>query len=503
MTPPVEEGMDECDLLVIGGGINGAGIARDAAGRGLRVRLVEQDDFGGGTSSASSKLIHGGLRYLEHHQFRLVAESLAERDVLLRIAPHLVRPLQFILPHQPGMRPAWVMRIGLWLYDRLGGRGSLPRSRAIALEPGAYGAGLKPSLRRGYLYSDAWVDDARLVIANLRSAAESGAEVLPRTRFLAAMPAQGKWQVRLQGCDGGEHDCIAAALVNAAGPWAGKVGAALMETAVPLRLIKGSHIVVPRVHEGGHAYILQNPDGRIFFILPFERDFSLIGTTEVAVAQPEDGRGIDAQEVDYLLSSANRYLHRAVRKDDIRWTYSGVRSLYDDGHENATAVTRDYRLQVELREGAPLLQIYGGKLTTYRKLAEAALHKLRPWLSMKRAEWTHTSALPGGDFDPARRAEQLADLRARYAALPAEFLAALLDRHGSRGAEVLRDANALADLGRHFGAGLYEREVRYFVEREWARSAADVLWRRTKVGLHMSDAERSEFDAWFLQACTG
>lgn len=424
------------DLLIVGGGINGAGIARDAAGRGIRTLLVEQGDFGGATSSASTKLIHGGLRYLEHYEFRLVAESLAEREVMLRIAPQLVKPLQFVMPHVPTLRPAWMIRAGLWLYDRMGGRSSLPASSGITLRPDGFGAGLRSEFTKGFTYWDTRVDDARLVIANLRSAVDHGAAVLPRTRLVSARREAGVWSAMLAS-SAGERRVTARLLVNAAGPWVGDIiertGSRM--PAAKVQLVKGSHIVVPRVHGGDHAYILQNTDRRIVFIIPYMERWSLIGTTDVVVDNPDGPWAITPEETRYLLDAANRYLARPLAEADIVWSYAGIRPLYDDGKGDPAAITRDYTLVVDDRDGVPELAIVGGKLTTYRKLAETVLARLRPWLATERGPWTADEALPESAVPPG-------------------------------------------DPGRDFGGGLHEREVEYFVEHEWARSADDILWRR-------------------------
>lgn len=488
---------DEFDLLVVGGGINGAGIARDAAGRGLRVALVEQGDFAGATSSASTKLIHGGLRYLEHYEFRLVAQALAEREVLLRIASHIARPLRFVMPHAPGLRPAWMIRAGLWLYDRLGGHVSLPKSCAVRLAPDRYGAGLDPRLTRGFAYSDAWVDDARLVILNLRSAQAHGAVPMPRTRFVGAQRRDGAWLAAIEPAQGGERrELRARVLVNAAGPWVATVLDAAGGSREPARvqLVKGSHVVVPRVHAGEHALILQHSDRRIVFMIPYEQRFTLIGTTDVTVASLDDARAIGAEETRYLLDAVNRYLARPLCTRDIVWSYTGVRPLHDDGSNNPSQTTRDYTLEVDDRDGVAQLSVFGGKITTYRRLAEAALAKLQPWLRYRRGHWTHGEALPGAVPDPAMAAGLL---RARHPALPQPLLEALFRRHGALVDDVLGDARSPADLGRDFGGGLTEREVAWFVEHEWAACADDVLWRRTKAGLHMNVAQRAEFSRWF------
>jgi glycerol-3-phosphate dehydrogenase len=492
------------DLLVIGGGINGTGIARDAAGRGLSVLLVEKDDLAAHTSSASTKLIHGGLRYLEHYEFRLVAEALAEREVLLRVAPHIIEPLQFVLPHEPHLRPAWMIRAGLFLYDRLGGRMTLPKSFSVKLDRTPYGAGLKPRFRTGFVYADARVDDARLVVCNAIDARARGADVRVRTTLTHAKREDGLWRATLRDANGATSEVTARALVNAAGPW---VRAVLGELAgVPLtagvRHVKGSHITVPRVHDKPHAYILQNADDRIVFVIPYQQRYSLIGTTDVPVeqyARPE----ISEDETNYLLALANAYLERPLSASDIVWTYSGVRPLYDDGTSNPSAVTRDYVLQLEASRNAngaplaPVLSIFGGKITTYRKLAEAALAELRPFFPGMGAAWTHAQPLPGGDLPNGDRDAWLAELRRRYPALPADLLRGLAQRHGTRATTVLGEARSPADLGIDFGDGLTEREIRYLQRDEWASSAEDVLWRRTKCGLSMT-REASERVAEFM-----
>jgi glycerol-3-phosphate dehydrogenase len=490
------------DLLVVGGGINGAGIARDAAGRGLSVLLAELRDLAAATSSWSTKLVHGGLRYLEHYEFRLVAEALAEREVMLRIAPHLVEPLAFVLPHEPHLRPAWMIRAGLFLYDRLGGRMSLPRSTSVRLDDSRYGAGLQRRFRKGFMYADARVDDARLVVANAMSARELGAEIRVGTRFAAAHREGGRWRVALDGRDG-RSEVVAGAIVNAAGPWVADVLSATdaKPSGARVRHVKGSHIVVPRVHPEDHAYILQNSDNRIVFVIPYLDRYSLIGTTDVPVDQ-YDAPHISDDEVDYLLELANAYLAKPLQRSDVVWTYSGVRPLYDDGSSDPSAITRDYVLKVDAMEGppgpgrAPVLSIYGGKITTYRKLAEAALAELAPWLPPMKRAWTAGPALPGGDLPGTNRAAFLASLIARYPAIPGEVLRPLARRHGSNVPRVLGDAKRVADLGEPFGAGLYAREIDYLVDHEWAREPEDVLWRRTKCGLPMTPAERERASAY-------
>ncbi|HEX6138625.1 MAG TPA: glycerol-3-phosphate dehydrogenase [Casimicrobiaceae bacterium] len=490
------------DLLVIGGGINGAGIARDAAGRGLSVLLVEKDDLAAHTSSWSTKLIHGGLRYLEHYEFRLVGEALAEREVLLRAAPHLIEPLLFVLPHEPHLRPAWMIRAGLFLYDRLGGRMTLPRSFSVDLDATRYGAGLKPRFHKGFVYADARVDDARLVVANALDARMRGADIRVRTRLAAARRDNGLWRATLVEGGGARREATARGLVNAAGPWVRDVLTELVDAPVreQVRHVKGSHIVVPRVHDQAHAYILQNADNRIVFIIPYQDRYSLIGTTDVPV-EHYDHPAISEEETYYLLTLANTYLERPLAGSDIVWTYSGVRPLYDDGTSDPSAVTRDYVLKVDApRNGAkdaraPVLSVFGGKITTYRKLAEAALAELQPYFPSMKPAWTHDATLPGGDLPNQDREAWLADLAARYPALPRELLRGVAHRHGTRAATVLGDARTSASLGEDFGAGLTAREVEYFREHEWAATADDILWRRTKCGLSMTPRQRERVAA--------
>ena len=493
---------DTYDLVIIGGGINGTGIARDAAGRGLRVLLAESQDLASATSSASTKLIHGGLRYLEYFEFRLVSEALAEREVLLSIAPHIVWPMEFVLPHERHLRPAWMIRTGLFLYDHLGARrfglgpdrSSLPRSRSVTLDAEGCGAGLKSEFHRGFAYHDCWVDDARLVVLNARSAAQHGATILTRTRCSGALREGGEWVVTLQR-DGEAAPCSvrARALVNAAGPWVKSLLEQELKIESPgrVRLVKGSHIVVPNIHDRRHAYILQNPDRRIVFLIPYERKFTLVGTTDVPVAGSDGRPQISAEEVDYLCAAASRYTARPVTRDMVMWSYSGVRALYDDGSTDPSAVTRDYHLMLDAgdRGGAPLVSVFGGKITTYRKLAEHVMEKLGHWFPDTRS-WTGTEPLPGGDFGAADFDGLLTDFKRRHPNLLVQWLARLLRRHGVLAAAILADAKTEADLGENFGGGFYEAELRYLIANEWARDADDVLWRRTKCGMHMTPAQR-------------
>jgi len=479
------------DLLVIGGGINGAGIARDAAGRGLRVMLVEQDDLASATSQASSKLIHGGLRYLEQSEFRLVREALLEREVLLRLAPHLVRPLNFVVPYDAGMRPLWMIRAGLWLYDHLGGRQTLPGSKALTFPHMEFSAGLKADFRRGFVYADCRVDDARLVVVNAMSAREKGAQILTRTRCIGARRAGPAWEVELEDLATGMHRTLrVTGLVNAAGPWVTQMLGRIPDNRVAgaVRLVKGSHIVVRKVHSQGHAYLFQNDDKRVIFVIPFENQFSLIGTTDVPVATVEEAAEATPKEIEYLLRAANRFLVKPLAASDVVWTYAGVRPLYDDGTVDPSQVSRDYVTKVDTEDGAaPLLTLFGGKITTYRTLAESVLGELErfyPWIG---AAWTANEPLPGGDVTRFNAFRD--EMHKRYAGLSRELVEGIVRRHGTRTTRVLGDAIDAGDLGRHFGAGLTEREVDYLVAEEWAQTAEDVLWRRTKCGLHMQPDE--------------
>ena len=485
----------EVDLLVVGGGINGAGIARDAAGRGLKVLLVEQGDLASATSSGSSKLIHGGLRYLEQYEFRLVREALQEREVLLRLAPHIIRPLLFVLPHDRRMRPAWMIRIGLWLYDHLGGRITLPGSTGVRFPHVDYSAGLKGEFSSGFLYSDCKVDDSRLTVMNAMSARAKGAEIRTRTRLARAARQEGVWDAELEDALSGERTRVRArGIVNAAGPWVAEVLDRIDDERINarVRLVKGSHIVVPKVHSQGHAYILQNTDDRVVFVIPYEGKYTLIGTTDVAVASVQEGSKITREETLYLLEAANRFLARPLKQSDVVWSYAGVRPLYDDGSANPSEITRDYVLKVDHDAGrAPLLSVFGGKITTYRRLAEEAVGKLAPFYPGLPSAWTEREMLPGGDvshFNVFR--DRMQD---RYSGLPREWIEAIVRRHGSLTPEVLGTARSHEDLGVHFGAGLTEREVAYLREHEWALTAEDILWRRTKCGLHMDELQRAAF----------
>ena len=486
--------MQTTDLLVIGGGINGAGIARDAAGRGASVVLCEQGDLAGATSSASTKLIHGGLRYLEYYEFRLVREALFERERLLEAAPHIVWPLRFVLPHDKSQRPAWLVRLGLFLYDHLAPRGRLPATTNIQLDRDPEGRPLNPGFTRGFAYSDCWVEDSRLVVLNAMDAARRGAQINTRTKVVSARRQDGLWICDLQGPGGAARQVAAKVLVNAAGPWVSKVltGTAGINSSKNVRMIKGSHIILPRLYEGDWAYILQNTDRRIVFAIPYEGKFTLIGTTDIPYEGDPSDVHIDADETDYLCAAVNRYFSRPVTREDIVWTYSGVRPLYDDAAENASAVTRDYVLDVDASPGnAPVLSVFGGKITTFRKLAEHALEKLAPHMPGLGKPWTYGAALPGGDMAGSDFSAFLAAFRGRHLWLEPAVALRLARAYGTRADTMLGDARAMADLGRDFGCGLSEREIAYLRAEEWVRTAEDVLWRRSKLGLHLSRSEQA------------
>ncbi len=491
------------DIAVIGGGINGCGIARDAAGRGLSVVLLEQGDLAGATSSASTKLIHGGLRYLEHYKFRLVREALGEREVLLRIAPHIIWPLRFVLPHHAGLRPGWLLRLGLFVYDRLGGRKVLPPARTFDLAGDASGAALKPELVRASEYSDCWVDDSRLVMLNAVDARERGADIRTRTRCLSAERMTGGWRIVTEHA-GRRKAVTAKTLVNAAGPWAGEVAKLAGVTPTgKVRLVKGSHIVTDALFDHGHAYIFQNADKRIVFAIPYERGFTLIGTTDEDYAgDPAEARISDA-EIDYLLASVSEYFARPVTRDAIRWSYSGVRPLYDDSSSKAQDATRDYVVEVDAPgDAAPLVSVFGGKITTYRRLAEAVLDALEDHLTIL-APWTGDVALPGGHFPHDGIEALLSALAHKHSFLPDEDLVRMARAYGTDAFIMLGEANGPDDMGKAFGAGLTEREVRHLMTREWAMTAEDVVWRRSKLGLRMTREEIKVLDRWMFGARGG
>jgi glycerol-3-phosphate dehydrogenase len=484
------------DIAVIGGGINGAGIARDAVGRGWTVALCEQGDLGGATSSRSTKLVHGGLRYLEHYEFRLVREALQEREVLWGIAPHIIWPLRFVLPHHRGLRPAWLLRLGLFLYDNIGGRRLLPATRTRRLDDGI----LKPEFTRGFEYSDCWVEDSRLVVLNARDAADRGAQIAPRTTCVSATREDGAWALTLRDPDETIRTIRARAVVNAAGPWVAKVLGQVLHSNMPakVRMVQGSHIVVPRLYDHDRCYIFQNADNRIFFAIPYERDFTLIGTTDQDYQGDPADVHASAGEIDYLCAGASAYFQRPVTPDQVVWTYSGVRPLYDDGASAAQEATRDYVLTLDAPEGQPAaLSIFGGKITTYRRLAEAALERLAPHLPPPTGEkpgWTGHAPLPGGDFPRTGFADVVALLQSRHPWLPPATLTRLVRAYGTKTALILDSATSMAELGRNFGADLTEAELWYLAEHEWATRAEDVVWRRSKLGLRLTAAQIDEID---------
>ena len=492
------------DLLVIGGGINGAGIARDAAGRGLSVLLCEKDDLAQGTSSRSSRLVHGGLRYLEYGELRLVREALQEREVLLAMAPHLVHPLRFVLPHVAQMRPFWMLRAGLFLYDHLARRRSLAASQAVCLQEIPEGQTVRPHLRRGFVYADCRTDDARLVIANARGAADLGACIRTRTAFTGAKAGDGRWEVSLQDTrSGARHTLQARALVNAAGPWVDQVAPDMagITRARHVRLIKGSHLLVRKFWQGEHAYLLQNTDRRVVFVTPYEDGFAMIGTTDIAWQGRADSVQISPEETRYLLDAVNRQLRCALGPEDILGSFAGVRCLVDDQQENPSALTRDYVLELNTAaDGAAALSVLGGKITTYRRLAEHALDRLGPVFPDMGAAWTHRVPLPGGDYAGMDDAAQQSRWLAETGYLPAAHALGLWHRHGTLARRIVAQVQDLPGMGRHFGGGLYDCELRYLQENEWAQTAEDVLWRRSKLGLLLSPDQVAGLEQAFARA---
>lgn len=487
------------DILVIGGGVNGAGIARDAAGRGCSVILCEQGDLASATSSASTKLFHGGLRYLESYDFRLVRKALIEREVLLANMPHIAHPMRFVLPHMRGMRPKWLLRLGLFLYDHLGGRKRLPGTCVLDLRDDVAGRALKPGFRTAFEYSDGWVDDARLVVLNARDAADKGAEIRTRTKVIAARRDGDAWLVTLRRGEA-ETQVRARVLINAAGPWVNIVTEqALGETPPdPVRLVRGSHIVVPRLFDHDRAYFFQNADGRIMFAIPYHQDFTVIGTTDVDHSGDPAGATCSEDEINYLCAAASEYFATPVRPTDVVWTFSGVRPLDDAGDGKASAASRDYHIRIDAGP-PPLLTIYGGKITTYRKLAEQVVEHLGRWLDLNGHAWTANAPLPGGDFEFDGQAALTARLMADYPFLAASNAARLIAAYGKDAWQMLGGATSPGDLGRDFGAGLSEVEIRWMITREWAETAEDILWRRSKCGLSMDAAQIAALEQWLKE----
>ncbi len=488
------------DVAIIGGGINGCGIARDAAGRGLSVFLCEQEDLANGTSSASTKLIHGGLRYLEYYEFRLVRESLREREVLLNAAPHIIWPLRFILPHHKGLRPAWLIRLGLFLYDHIGGRKILPGTTSVNLLTDVAGKVLKKKFHTGFEYSDCWVMDSRLVVLNAMDATAKGAEIRTRSALLSATRTGKTWQLQvLDKATGKKIEIHSKALVNASGPWLEELQDHISHSATKehIRMVQGSHIVVDKLFDHERAYIFQNSDGRIIFAIPYETRFTLIGTTDRDFTGNPDNVSISAEEIDYLCSAASEYFVQTIVKEDVISSFSGIRPLFDDGTNEAKAATRDYVLKLDTgKNEAPLLSIYGGKITTYRKLAESVLARLGQFLPGMGREWTEKSVLPGGNFHPNDFALEVDRLMAHCPTLTKELATRLFRTYGSCTYEMTDRIKTEKDLGPLFGHDLYGFEVDYLIAREWARSAEDVLWRRTKLGLFLSAGEADILDSY-------
>jgi glycerol-3-phosphate dehydrogenase len=496
---------ERCDLLIVGGGINGCGIARDAAGRGLKVLVCEQDDLAAHTSSASTKLIHGGLRYLEYYEFGLVRKALRERELLLAAAPHIMWPLRFVMPHDSHLRPAWLIRLGLFLYDHLARRERLPGSTGIDLHEHPAGAALDPRFDRGFEYSDGWVDDARLVVLNALDARERGATVLTQTRCESVRRDGGEWLATLRAADGSPRQTRARIVVNATGPWASRFlrNRSPIDSDNGVRLVRGSHVLVPALFDHGYAYIFQGPDGRIIFAIPFERNYTLIGTTDVEHADdPDVPARITEDEVDYLCRMINRYFRAHIEPADVVWRYSGVRPLLNDRSPDAPSVTRDYMLELDT-EGAPLLSVFGGKLTTYRKLAEEVVDRLAPLLGSRQAAWTAQAPLPGGDLPGGSFEAFLAEARERWPWLPDVLRERLARAYGTRMRVLLDGANGIGDLGAEVLPGLFEREIGYLRREEWARTAGDILWRRSKLGLGQAPGAAGRLDEWLTAHPTG
>ncbi|MEM9329926.1 MAG: glycerol-3-phosphate dehydrogenase [Pseudomonadota bacterium] len=484
------------DILIIGGGINGAGIAREAANRGYSVCLCDSGDFGGGTSSASTKLIHGGLRYLEHYEFRLVRESLMEREVLWKMAPHIIWPMRFVLPHHKGLRPAWLLRLGLFLYDNLGGRKLLPQTKTLNLVENQIGAPLKTMFKKGFEYSDCWVEDSRLVILNLRDAQHAGAVILPRTPVKSAEFKGDKWHAVI----GKSEEVSASLIINAAGPWVDEVlrGVFGINDARNVRLVRGSHIVVRKKYEHDRAYIFQNSDERIIFAIPYERDFTLIGTTDVEQENLIRKPQISPEEVKYLCEMASEYFTEPVTENDIVWTYSGVRPLFDDGASKAQEATRDYVIKAEETLGSGrLINIFGGKITTFRSLAGSMLSQVEEILGKRTADQHGQEFFPGGDF-PVHGFEALVNqFRHKYDFLPHSVMTRLVRHYGTEVSSILGNSKNIEDLGKHFGAGLYEVEIKFLKKHEWVEEVEDILFRRTKLGIHLTEDQIKNLKAAF------
>ncbi len=487
------------DLVIIGGGINGAGIARDASGRGLKVLLLEKDDLAEHTSSASTKLIHGGLRYLEHYDFMLVRHALQEREVLLRAAPHIIWPLRFVLPHHKALRPKWLIRLGLFLYDHIGGRKMLPASHSLDLSSHVSGKALKKEFKSGFEYSDCWVQDARLVTLNIMDAAERGCDVRTRCECTDLVRHEGQWDVHMRSEFGDNNSIVSTrAVVNASGPW---VEATLdldeeHDAKHGVRLVKGSHIIVPKLFDHPYTYIFQNADNRVLFAVPYEQDYTLLGTTDVEVGDEPGKQSIDADEIAYICDSVSEYFEKPIDPASVVWSYSGVRPLYDDASENASKVTRDYKLDLDERKNAAVLSVYGGKITTYRKLAEQAVDMLQETLASTAKTWTADVPLPGGDIPNADFDAFVDALKSQYRWLDENVLFDYARNYGTRIHTLLGESKSMSDLGQHFSGPLYQSEIDYLVKHEWARTSEDILWRRSKKGLHTEAGTAEKVQAY-------
>jgi len=494
----VDKSLKKVDILVIGGGINGASIARDAAGRGLNVVLCEKDDLAQHTSSSSTKLIHGGLRYLEHYDFLLVRHSLQEREVLLKSAPHIIWPLRFILPHHRSLRPRWLIRLGLFLYDHIGGRKILPGSRSIDLRKHISGQALKPEYTRGFEYSDCWVQDARLVVLNARDAQRHGARILTRTKCTSLERKQDHWMATLIDCrDDGIIRLKVRTVINASGPWVKQTLDLdiTTDTENDIRLVKGSHIVVPRLFDHDYPYIFQHADGRVMFAIPYERDFTLLGTTDIEISGDPDKVTIDEAEITYICKAVSEYFNKPVRPETVVSSYSGVRPLFDDESKNASKVTREYVLQLD-DNGPPILSVFGGKITTCRKLSEQVVDMLKKPMDFDAPGWTANASLPGGDIDNADFDSFLDSCRRQYSWLDEEVLQDYTRNYGTDIEILLDGRSSMPDLGQHFGGKLYECEVDYLTRYEWAELVEDILWRRTKKGLCIPEGGESRLKIW-------
>lgn len=495
--------MEQYDVLVIGGGVNGCGVARDAVGRGLKVALVEQGDLAGETSSSSTKLFHGGLRYLEYYEFGLVKKALIEREVLLRNMPHIAWPMRFVIPHLKGMRPKLMLRAGLFIYDYIGGRKLLPPTKTINLTKGPLGAPLDDAIKVGFEYSDCAVDDARLVVLNARDAADRGANIMVRTRFTSAIPKDGQWVASVKDLSTGKTKKIRArVLINAGGPWVKSIieDQLQSETSENIRLVRGSHIVVPKIYDHDRAYFFQIADGRLVFTIPYENDFTLIGTTDADHEGDPANPQCSPEEAAYLCEVVSKNFKKKITPEDIVWTYAGVRPLNDSEDGDAKSASRDYEIKVRQIDESPLINIFGGKITTYRKLAEEVVAELAPFTSMINKAWTHHAHLPGGDFALQQKDELIAQFRWDFPFLDEDQVRRMFKAYGTQASEMLKGMTSAKQMGKNFGAGLTEVEVYWLMNNEWAQTAEDVVWRRSKLGLRLSDKQVAALDLWMKKA---